>query len=272
MELNAVWFAMLTFAGILVFTAIGNLLGTAALARNPPGENRGISTIEGALFGLLGLMIAFTFSGAATRFEDRRHLITEEANAIGTAWLRIDTLPAVTQPALRELFLQYLDNRAVVYRGNKTADDRTRKLQQTNALQQAIWDHAIAATRSPGASNQTAMLLLPALNEMIDITTTRQVATVNHPPLVIYLLLELLAFITAFIAGYGIAGNSPQARMHKLVFALLMSLTLLVTIDLEYPRKGFVRIDDADQPIIDLRDSLRKKRDNPAVINAPRSQ
>jgi hypothetical protein len=83
------------------------------------------------------------------------------------------------------------------------------------------------------------------------------VATENHPPLIIFILLEALTFVTAFLAGLGIAGDSSRIKMHKFVFALIMSLTLFVTVDLEYPRKGFIRIDDADQPIIDLRNSVQ---------------
>jgi hypothetical protein len=254
-ELNAILFAAITFGGILLFLWLGNLVSTAT--NSSAGEIKGIGAIEGALFGLLGLMIAFTFSGAAGRFEDRRHLITDEANAIGTAWLRIDVLPADAQPAIRNLFLQYMDNRATVYQNNKTAEDREIKLKLTADLQQKIWSSAVQASQQPDAKNQAAMLMLPALNEMIDITTTRQVATQNHPPLIIFVLLEALTFVTAFLAGFGIADTSPQTRMHKLVFALIMSLTLCVTVDLEYPRAGFIRIDDADQPIIDLLNSVQ---------------
>ena len=85
LELNSTLFAIITFTGILGSLLLGNRVGTIALAKNPEGENKSIGAIEGAVFGLLGLMVAFTFSGAASRFEDRRHLITEEANAIGTA-------------------------------------------------------------------------------------------------------------------------------------------------------------------------------------------
>lgn len=251
-ELSAILFAAVTFGGILLFLWLGNRVSVASLKNTPPAEIKGIGAIEGALFGLLGLMIAFTFSGAASRFEARRHLITEEANAIGTAWLRIDVLPADAQPEIRNFFLQYMDNRATVYRDNKTTEDREIKLKLTAELQQKIWDAAVQASQRPDAKNQASMLLLPALNEMIDITTTRQVATENHPPLVIFFLLEALTFVTAFLAGFGIAGNDSRIRMHKFVFALIMSLTLFVTVDLEYPRKGFIRIDDADQPIIDL--------------------
>jgi hypothetical protein len=122
LELNSTLFAIITFTGILGSLLLGNRVGTIVLAKNPEGENKSIGAIEGAVFGLLGLMVDFTFSGAASRFEDRRHLITDEANAIGTAWLRASILPADAQPEIRKLFLQYINNRTNVYRDNKNQE------------------------------------------------------------------------------------------------------------------------------------------------------
>src|SRR5437879_73732 len=92
--------------GILICLEIGRRIGVRNLT-----TDRGGGAVEAALFGLLGLLIAFTFSGAATRFDTRRQLIIDEANMIGTAYLRIDLLPADAQPALREKFRQYVDSR-----------------------------------------------------------------------------------------------------------------------------------------------------------------
>jgi hypothetical protein len=115
--MNLTLIALLTsvglFLGILAFLEIGRRIGIMRLAHNPEGLAKGGSAAEGAVFALLGLLIAFTFSGAASRFEDRRHLITEEANDIGTAYLRIDLLPSDTQPELRELFRRYTDLRSI---------------------------------------------------------------------------------------------------------------------------------------------------------------
>ena len=82
------------FLGMLILSEVGRRIGMARLARDSEGLTKGAGAAEAAVFGLLGLLIAFTFSGAASRFEDRRHLITAEANAIGTAYLRVDLLPA----------------------------------------------------------------------------------------------------------------------------------------------------------------------------------
>ena len=80
-------------AGILVCFELGRRIGRSALAAGPDGLAKGVGPAEGAVFALLGLIIAFMFSGAAARFEARHHLVTQEANAIGTAWLRLDLLP-----------------------------------------------------------------------------------------------------------------------------------------------------------------------------------
>ncbi len=114
-ELIALLLAAGMFLGMLAVIEVGRRLGAARLAKNPDGLAKGIGASEGAVFGLLGLLIAFTFSGAATRFEARRHLVTEETNAIGTAYLRIDVVPEEARPELQSLFRRYVDVRLAVY-------------------------------------------------------------------------------------------------------------------------------------------------------------
>ena len=101
------------------------------------------------------------------------------------------------------------------------------------------------------------MLLLPALNEMIDITTTRVMATRNHPPLVVFMMLAALAVVGALLVGYGTSVNKQRTWLHTLVFAVILSLTTYVIIDLEFPRLGLIRVDAADQVLSDLRASMR---------------
>src|SRR3977135_2316934 len=109
-------FAVALSAGILVLLEIGRRIGLRQLAEEGESASKGLGAIEGAIFGLLGLILAFSFSGALTRFDARRHLVVEEANDIGTAWLRIALLPADGQPHMRDLFRRYLDSRIEAYR------------------------------------------------------------------------------------------------------------------------------------------------------------
>jgi hypothetical protein len=242
------------FAGMLVFQEVGRRLGARRLAADPEGARTGLGAIEGAVFGLMGLMVAFTFSGAAARFEVRRHLIVEEANAIGTAYLRLDLLPADAQPKLRELFRRYLDTRLEVYRSFPDLTAAREALARSTGLQGEIWKEALEAGRS---APQATMLLVPALNAMFDIVTTRTVALQTHPPEVIYAMLGLLALACSLLAGYAMAGTKKPSAVHGFGFALILTLTVYVILDLEFPRAGLIRIDAVDQVLADVRLSMK---------------
>jgi len=244
------------FLGMLLFSEVGRRIGIASLARDPEGLAKGTGAAEAAVFGLMGLIMAFTFSGAASRFEDRRHLITAEVNAIGTAYLRIDLLPGDSQPEMRGLFRRYADVRSVAYRNMEDQNATKAKLAEAEVLQKDIWTKALAACRQQEAPAQAAMLLLPALNEMIDITTTRAIATQNHPPLVVFLLLGALSLVGALLVGYDTSPNKDRSWLHMVVFAAIISLAVFVIVDLEFPRLGLIRIDAADQVLIELRKSM----------------
>jgi len=243
------------FVALLAMLEAGRRISARRIAIDPEGARAGLGAVEGAVFGVLGLMIAFTFSGAASRFEHRRDLITREANAIGTAWLRIAPLPAEAQPALRELFRRYVDSRIETYRRVPDMVAVKAELDRSVALQGEIWAAAVAGVQS--APSPATAPLLPALNEMIDITTTRLVATQSHPPAVIFAMLAVLVLAGALLAGYGMAQGRTRNWLHMVGFALTMSLTVYVILDLEYPRLGLIRIDKADQLLVDVRQSLK---------------
>jgi len=245
------------FVGMLAALEVGRRRAASRLARDPDSAKDGGGPVEAAIFGLLGLLLAFTFSGAASRFEGRRHLITDEANAIGTAYLRIDLIPSDAQPAMRDLFRHYLDLRLETYRLAKDQPLAMEKYAESVRVQGEIWTAAVAASRREGIPPSAALLLLPALNQMIDITTTRLVAVQNHPPSIIYVLLAVLGLLSAVIVGDMMGRSNARRSFHALIFAATMAVTLYVILDLEYPRLGLIRIDSADQTLVDLRQSMR---------------
>ena len=255
--LAAVLLALALFAGMLVTFEIGRRVGAKRLASDPDGLTRGGGAAEGAVFALLGLLLAFTFSGAASRFDDRKWFINSEANAIGTAYLRLDLLPEETRAPLRDLFRRYVANRATVYRNAHNQDEVIAGLARSTALQNEIWKQVTAALKLPGASPQATMLLVPAINEMIDITATRQTAARNHPPHVIFILLGVLALVSALLVGYGTSANKRRSWFHQVTFALVISLSIYVIVDLEYPRLGLIKVDGADQALLDVGASMR---------------
>jgi hypothetical protein len=241
------------FLAILVCLLLGRRLGDRAIARHGAEGVPNISSLEAAVFALLGLLIAFTFSGALSRFDVRRIQAVDEANAIGTAYLRIDLLPASAQPLLRETFRKYVDARIETYRVLPDIKAARVELARSQDLQRAIWAQAIAASRMPESRPDAELLVVPALNQMFDITTVRVVATQLHPPIIVYYMLIALALASALLAGYQSAGQKDYDWMHKIGFAGVVALTVYVILDIEYPRQGWVRLDAIDQVLVNVR-------------------
>lgn len=234
--------------GVLFLLLLAVMEGGRRLGRLRPalaGGDRGVSAVEGAVFALFGLLLAFTFTSAASRFDERRDLIAQEANAIGTVWLRLDLLPAAEQQLVRPMLRDYvqarLEQMADVRDRPRTAAARA----SAGQLQERIWSRCTqAALASPTPA--LASVLLPALNEMIDITTTRAAAADKHPPPVIHGMLLALTLAAALLAGHAMAGNPAAPLLHMLAFAAVTAATLYVIVELEYPRLGFVRLDATD--------------------------
>ena len=249
--------AIALFLGIIVFLVIGRWIGRRAIVRHGSAGLPNIGSLEAAVFALLGLLIAFTFSGALSRFDVRRIQAVDEANAIGTAYLRIDLLPATAQAPLRQAFRDYVDARIATYRKLPDLDAAKQELARSLELQSQIWSQAVAAIRMPESRAEAELLVIPALNAMFDITTVRVVATQIHPPLIIYAMLAGLALASALLAGYQSAGEKGYDWVHKIGFAGIVALTVYVILDIEYPRLGWVRLDAIDQVLVNVRAGMK---------------
>lgn len=254
-------------AGWAAAVAVGLFLGTVACldvgyrlgrrnSENPDLAHEGIGTIEAAVFALLGLLLGFSFAGGTSRLDSRRQLIIEEANAIGTAYLRLDTLAAADQPEMRRFFREYLDARLRVYQKLPDLRATEQELAQAAKMQQRIWSQAVTASRAD-PTQTAARLLLPALNDMIDVTTSRTVALHTHLPLLIFALLISIALLSGLLAGYAMAKRRSRSWLHMLVYALVVAITVYAVVDLDYPRSGLIRLDAADNALSALRDSIR---------------
>jgi hypothetical protein len=235
------------FTGMLLSLIIGQRLGRREKDVGTDSGRIQLTAVEAAIFGLMGLMIAFTFSGAAQRYELRRQLVVDEANAIGTSYLRIDLLPAVRQAALRHKYRQYLEARiAISQPGLHSSHEAI-----ATKLQQEIWAGTITALAE--APPQATIIIVPALNEMIDVTTRRSIAALTHTPKLIMAMLLTLGLVCSLLAGYVIgSSHTRHAGFHWLAFAFMMTITIYVIYDLDYPRYGAIQIDFADRALTDL--------------------
>ncbi len=186
--ISPVLFSILFFLGMLTMLEVGRRLAVRRRSKEVDGERSNLGPIEGAVFALFGLLMAFTFSGAASRFNEKRMLIAEEANTVETAYLRLHLVPDA-EPKLQNLFRQYLDSRLETYRKMPNMKAASLEMGNSKRIQEEIWTEAVAATRLPSSHPAAGWLLLPALNNMIDITTTRTMALQMHPPRIIYALL-----------------------------------------------------------------------------------
>ena len=245
------------FLGMLLLLETGRRIGIRRIAQDGEAAKIGFGAVDGAVFGLLGLLIAFTFSGAASRFDARRQLIVEETNAIGTAYLRLDLLPADSQSGIAGQFSPVFGfARSKCIAGCRTSRRPREELARATACRVRF-----GPKRSPpvgtGGNPAATMLLLPALNQMIDITTTRTMAAQMHPPMIVFAMLAVVALTGSLLAGYGMAGGKVRSWIHMLGFALIMAVTVNVILDIEYPRLGLIRIDAFDQALADLRQTMK---------------
>jgi hypothetical protein len=244
------------FGALIVALEVGRRAGQIAFTTTDAGKRpAGLSAVEAVAFGLLGLLLAFTFSGAAVRLDARRSQIVDEANAIGTAWLRLDVLPPAAQPKLRDAFRRYTDSRIALYRTFSEAGMEAARTEyaRSAALQNEIWADAIAACREvPSAF----VIVLPALNAMFDIASSRVAATQMHPPMIVYIVLAGISLVCGFLVGFEMGATPSPSRAHMVVLAAILSLTFFVILDFEYPRLGVIRIDDFDQLIAAVRATM----------------
>lgn len=240
---------LLLLAVLLLALELGRRIGTRRWREDREGADKGTGAVEGAVFGLMGLLIAFVFSGTVSRFEKRQDLILREANAISTAWLRLDLLAERAAEELRGELRRYTDLRIAETRRNADTPSA-----EVGALQRKIWTTAVGASR--GTSEEVRELVLPALNEMFDLATARYVVVTMHSSSIVYALLLLTAVLCSLLAGYGMAGAKTRSWLHVVCFTLNLVAAIYVIIDIEFPRAGAIQVAKMDQVMVDTRNAM----------------
>ncbi len=242
------------FAGLVAFQGLGRNIGVKRAGQEKASFLEGYDAVENALFALLGLLIAFTFSGAQTRLDKRRDIVVEEANDVGTAALRLALLPPGPRQRLTADLGDYVDARIAFY--EHVVDDRAasrRGEARSVELQARLWKDAVDATRE---DKTAALLLLPALNAVFDIGSTRELAMRTHTPVAVFFLLALLELTCALFAGLAMAKSERPSRFHVVVFAAVLALTGALILDLEYPRMGLLRLGPASALLAQVRATI----------------
>jgi hypothetical protein len=252
MEFVAIALISTTLLGLGMAGSIeaGYRAGKRRLKKHPESKTEGSGAVESSVFAILGLILAFTFTGTLSRYEHRVKLVLQEANAIGTAYLRLDLLPKETQDKLRPLYREYVQSRINVFEYYKNRQLSNSYFRQSLKLQGQIWEIANAAVlidKNPGIIT----LVLSSTNDMIDIANERLQATRTHPPMMVYLLLFALALASAFLVGQDMSVNEKRPLFYMVIFCITISGITYIILDLENPRLGVVRIDIGDKVLVE---------------------
>ena len=255
--ISAPLFAVLLFFGMLIMLETGRRFAVKRRSKESEGERSSLGVVESSVFALFGLLMAFTFSGAATRFGEKRNLIAKEVNAVETAYLRLHLVGQEDELALQELLRRYVDSRLETYRRLPDMEAAEIQMAKSKNLQEEIWTHSVTATRLPNSHPDAGKLLLPALNNMIDIATARTLALQVHPPRIIYALLFSLGLICSLLAGYRMATGQHRSWLHIFSLTVFTVIVVYVALDIEYPRAGLIRLEAADQLLIKLRERMK---------------
>jgi hypothetical protein len=216
-------------------------------------EGQGFVVIQGATLTLLGLIIGFTFSMALDRYDQRKNLEEEEANAIGTEYLRADLLPAADGAKLRALLLSYLDERILFYEARDEGDEGPID-RRTAALEAELWSAVLA----PASAQPTpvAALALAGMNDVFNSQGYTQAAWWNRIPITAWVLMVAIALCANVLMGIGAKSGKASSRV-LLILPLIIAIAFLLVADIDSPRRGLIRV--VPQNLLSLSQSLRAR-------------
>lgn len=251
------WSVFLVSATLLLALAeAGYRLGRAARRRSPDAAEGHSGNVQGAVLGLLGLMLGFSFAMAVGRYDTRRELVVDEANSIGTTWLRAELLEEARCTEVRSLLRRYVEAHLEAY---ASADDRAtllRLVAETEQIQQSLWRHATeAAAVKPDA---VTVSFVTSLNETIDLQAKRIAASRNHVPTTVWLLLLLVASCGAWASGYGGGTSGQRSTFSQIVFPVLIGVVITLVSDIDQPRKGLISVSQV--PLQELLESMQPRQ------------
>jgi len=194
------------------------------------------------MLALLALILGFTFSLSLQRFNDRAAAVVDEANAIGTTYLRTHLLPESVRTDAKRLTREYMDFRLKA--GSvplNEADARSLVIAKSDAIIGELWDLTAKAAREDGGP-VTSGLFITSLNETIDAFGSRVAIVKRHVPELVLLLLFTTFILTGVVIGYANGAEDHRPSIAAYVLALLISLLVFIIIDLDRPRRGLIQI------------------------------
>lgn len=243
--------AFALFVILILAFLLGYRIRNFKIKNNPKIIKEELGSISSTLLGLLALILAFSFSMANSRFDSRRSLALEEANIIGTVFLRMELFPDSIQNGLKSNLKAYVEERIAFVEAGTDMDQIIIHYYKADDLGKSIWRQVVDYSKIDPTLVKTSEII-PALNEMIDITTSRRAAGEANIPNSIQWFLIVLCIASTFLLGY--ETKNAFDWIIVLCFSLLLSLTVFSIFDLDRPRSGLVTLDEANSKIKELRE------------------
>ena len=205
------------------------------------------------MLGLLGLLLGFTFAMSVARHDARRQVIVDEANTIGTTWLRADFLAGPTGAAIREMLEEYTElHIEQLHLDNGTA--RYREVRERVAvLQRELWKQGAEGAKIQNSPLATSFIT--SLNETIDLDASRLAARANHVPGLVWMLLLIVSGCSAWSSGYASGAGGSRSLFAQVVFPVLISVVIMIISDIDRPRRGLIGI--SEKPLTDLLEMMQ---------------
>ena len=247
-----IWVPLVTLLIIsLASTELGFRRGRAQQVTD--SERDILSTIRTSTLGLIALLLGFSFAITSNRFNERSRLVMDEANAIGTCYLRAGLLAEPASGEIRAALRRYTDLRIESFARGIDQREFDRLADHMHAALDELWTgvtHAVSTDRNVAL----ASAIVPAANEVVDLSTTREWIRRYHMPAAVVLLLALSITICSAMVGHAL-GEAGRRRVGlSLGFNLLIILVVFVVLDFDRPRRGLIRVDQT--PLIQLRESM----------------
>lgn len=239
-----------TFLFVLLAIEGGFRLGAYRGKRTEHEHEGPVGAMVGGTLGLLALVLAFTFGLAASRFDEKKRVLLDEANAIGTTYLRAALLEEPARTEVRDLLREYVDVRLDAIRPGQL----DRAVRRSEELHGRLWSHAVAAGER-GPTSQTVSLFIQSLNELIDLHAERLMVGVrSRIPLPIWTVLYGVAMLALGAMGYHAGLARPRRPLAFIVVAAAFAAVMWMTFDLDRSQQGLFRV--SQQPLIDVKNSM----------------
>ena len=246
---------LVLFLGCILMVKAGKGVRNKFFHKDEPESRGGVNSLLGALFGLWGFVLAITFGNAATRFENFRSVMVEEANIIRSVILRTEALPDSLKAGFRAELNKYLDARIDYYEYAEDAVKIQQTQQNTVDIGKRLWKSAVDISELPGFGFP-GNNMMTALTTSFDIAARRDALLKSGIPLPISLMLFFLALFISFVGGFTSPFLNPKEWVVVVGFILLACIIIYITIDLARPVGGLIRVDVGQDKMVQLRQLL----------------